>query len=524
MYIQFFSSRTSRFLVLFLLFAGLLAAWPALATAQAASNTPMDEWPEWRGTVESMPAGGNIGSWTVGGRVFSADSGTQFEQEHGALQSGVCAEVKYQTVGAGYRAVKIGSTEADKCGSGGGEQNSKVYARINTIPAGLIGTWSIGGVSYVANANTFFEQEHGGFAANGCVEVEYVAGTPATATKIATENDYKCTGSGGGGETPGSGELYGTIASFPAELFGQWVIGGMTFVADSATQFEQEHSAFAIDVLVEVKFYTDASAVNHATKIESKYATDGNGQDDDGNGSYEGHEGHAYGIVGVMPAGGIGTWTIAGIQYTADASTRMEQEHGAIVVGALVKVQYYLDASNNRLARKIESTNENGGVTDSSHSKLYGTIEQMPSGSFNGQWQINGVSFTADQNTQFLENNGVLAMGAYVEVEYTQNGGVNWIAKIETHVPPGAGPDQHFGSIDSTVGAASVSASQATWVIGGQSYVVTTATNLNDLNGALTPGNTALVNSYTDSTGAMVATQIRGLVLSHRVFLPATAR
>ena len=314
------------------------------------------------------------------------------------------------------------------------------------------------------------------------------------------------------------------IGSFPAGLIGQWEIGGMTFVADNATRFEQEHSAFAIDVLVEVKFYTDASAVNHATKIESKYGTDGNGHDDDGNGSYEGHEGHAYGVVGVMPTGGIGTWTIAGIQYTADASTRIEQEHGAIGVGANVKVQYYLDASSNRVARKIEATNENGGVIDPSHSKLYGTVEQIPANSFNGQWQINGVTFTADQNTSFQETNGLLAVGAYVEVEYTQNGGVNWMVKIETHVPPGAGPDQHFGAIDSTVGAASVSAGQTTWVIGGNSFVVTPATDLNDLNGALTPGSTALVNSYTDGAGAAVATQIRGIVMSHSVFLPAMAR
>jgi len=512
------------------LIASLLIGWTG---TQAATNQPADdEWPDWRGTVESMPGGGLAGTWTIGGRTFSADGSTQFKQEHGALQNGVCAEVKYQTIGSGYLAKKISSKESSKCGSngdgdGGGEQNSKVYARVDTLPAGLVGAWTIGGVSYTANANTFFEQEHGGFVVNGCVEVDYIAGTPATATKIATDNDYKCSGSGGngGGETDPQGQMYGTIDSFPAGLIGQWVIGSMTFTTDNATQFQQEHGAFVAGMLVKVKFYTDASAVNHATRIESKYGTDSNGNDDNGNGSYEGSEGHAYGTVEVMPTGNAGVWTIAGIQYTVDASTRIEQEHGVIGVGSNVKVKYYLDASNNRVAHKIESTSENGGATAPNHFKLYGTVDQMPTGnSFNGQWQINGVSFTADQNAQFLETNGLLALGAYVEVEYTQVSGVNWIAKLETHVPPGAGPDQHFGAIDSNVGAASVSATQATWIIGGKSFVVTPATDLNDLNGALTTGSTALVNSYTDGTGAAVATQIRGIVLSRRVFLPAMSR
>ncbi len=537
MTIKHVTNRSYRIVVLLMLLGTLLSLLPGLAAAQGANAAPADEWPEWRGTVESMPAGGLIGTWQVGGRTFTADAGTKFEQEHGALQVGACAEVKYQTVGAGYRAVEINSTESYKCGGsggsgggGGGEQESKVYGRIDTMPAsGLIGSWTIGGVTYTADASTYFEQEHGGFAPGVCVEVDYRAGTPPIATKISTENDYKCGGSGGsgggGGVTNPYGEMYGVISSFPAGLIGQWVIGGMTFTADNTTVFQQEHGAFAVGVMVDVKFYTDAAGVNHATKIESKYGTDSGGHDDDGNGSYEGYEGHAYGTVSAMPAGGmIGTWTIAGIQYTVNAATRIEQEHGAITVGSNVKVKYYLDASNNRVARKIESTYENGGVSDPSHYKLYGFVEQMPgANTFNGQWVVNGVAFTGDQRTQFVESHGLLAVGAYVEVEYTQNNGVNWMTKIETHVPPGAGPEQHVGTIDSNVGAAGLTAN-ATWVIGGKSFVVTPATDLNDLNGALTVGSTAIVNAYTDANGASVATQIKGVTFTSHVYLPVAIR
>jgi hypothetical protein len=368
-----------------------------------------------------------------------------------------------------------------------------------------------------------------------CVEVEFQTGTPPLATKIGTDNDYKCSGAGNnnggnnGGENQYHGEMYGVIETMPATgLVGDWVIGGLTFTADAATRFEQEHSAFAPGVMVQVEFYTDASNVNHATKIESKYATDSTGHDDDGNGSYEGHEGHAYAIVDSMPAGGMtGTWTIGGIDYTVNSTTRIEQEHGAIAVGSNVKVKYYLDASGNRIAMKIESTNENGGATDSNHFKLYGFVEQMPAGGgFNGQWVINGVTFTADQTTMFKEDDGLLAVGAYVDVEYTQSGGSNWITKIETNVPPGAGTSDHYGQIEnvSGAGAASAAAVTATWTIGGVNYTVTPATDLNDLNGALTLGSTALVNSYTDAAGNQVATQIRGIAMINHIYLPMAIR
>ena len=455
------------------------------------------------------------------------------EQEHGVLQTGVCTEVKYQTVGAGYQAIKISSEESYKCGGGngggdnGGGEGGKGYARIEAMPQGsLIGAWTIGGVAYTTDANTYFEQEHGGYAVGVCVEIEHAVGSTLL-TKLATEHDYKCSGSGGsGGGVNPQGQLYGVITSFPAGLIGQWVIGGVTFTADAATRFEQEHGAFAQGVMVEVKFYTDAAGANHAIKIESKYGTDQGGHDDDGNGSYEGYEGHAYGSIEAMPAGGTtGAWTIGGFPYTATTATRFEQEHGALAVGVNVKVKYYLDANNNRIAIKIESTNETGDVTSPNHFKMYGFVQNMPANSFNGQWVIDGVTFTADQNSIFRESHGLLAVGAYVEVEYSTTGGANYIHKLETQVPPGAGANAHLGDIESmgSLQAAALTAN-ATWVIGGKSFVVTPATDLNDLNGALTVGATALVDSYTDANGSAVATQVRSVTINNHLYLPSVRR
>ena len=67
-------------------------------------------------------------------------------------------------------------------------------------------------------------------------------------------------------------------------------------------------------------------------------------------------------------------------------------------------------------------------------------------------------------------------------------------------------------------------AQAAAWRIGGVSYRVIAATNLNEVFGALDVGSTVIVNSYTASDGALVATQIRGVTLTTGVYLPAVQR
>ncbi len=61
-------------------------------------------------------------------------------------------------------------------------------------------------------------------------------------------------------------------------------------------------------------------------------------------------------------------------------------------------------------------------------------------------------------------------------------------------------------------------------MIDGVSYTVTDATALNNTRGALTIGSTVTVNSYTDASGAQVATLVRGITLDRFLYLPAVIR
>ena len=121
---------------------------------------------------------------------------------------------------------------------------------------------------------------------------------------------------------------------------------------------------------------------------------------------------------------------------------------------------------------------------------------------------------------------GLLAVGAYVEVETMRLSTETYAVKLETQVPPGAGVHNHGGEIESNQLQAAMQqqSTATTWTIGGQSFLVTPATDLNDGNGALTVGNSAIVNSYTNADGQEVATQIRGIVFTTQLYVPLIVR
>lgn len=472
------------------------------------------------GIVQSKPAHGLIGAWTIGGVAYQAYPGVKFKQRHGPLVVGACAKVHFSGTEQPFRVREMESRPLSDCGGNGtvppaptppGPQVER-FGRIDSFPEGLIGEWVVDGVTYTATSSTEFEQKNGPFAVGACVKLHaFLSTDPPTLREIETERDHKCN-NGGDDNIIGKGELFGEVQSFPEGLIGEWNIAGITFVADASTKFEQKHGAFAVGVLVKVKFVILLDGTFYAREIETK------------SGVHLGR-GHAFGVIESMPAGRIGTWVISGVEYQVTEQTRLREKHGALQVGAKVRVKYVVDANGQRTALKIETTRSQGGVSRPNHFKTFGFVDQMPPDGLIGQWVINGAAFIADASTKFKETNGLLGVGAYVSVEYRIVNGQRIIHELETKVPPGAGALLKLAKIEAKaeVTAAAADGSEV-WRIGGVNYVVTPATDIDDLESGLEVGDLALVNSYEEADGTLVATEVRGVNLTARIFLPTVNR
>ncbi len=483
-----------------------------------------------RGAITVIPDGGT-GEWVIGGQTFTADASTELDVEDGPLVVDGCAEVKYEDTGSALYAHEIDSEPAGDCDTGGGggdddgDDDVKRHGLVDSAPAGgREGEWTIGGIVYLANSSTEFETEHGPLAVGACVEVESDGATPATAKKIETEHQYRCTGTGA---EPPKAETYGVVSAFPADLIGTWMIGGMQFEADANTEFEQEHGPFEVGGTVKVHFYTDENDVHHALEIKSKF---GSGDDEDDVDDQRGEEGHAFGIIDGLPAGNtlLGQWSIGGIAYEVDASTDLEAEHSPFAVGARVRVEYHTKEGGLRVADEIETTGDDGEVRDPGHTKLLGFVEQMPPSGFLGVWKIAGAEFVVNESSVLEEEHGLFGVGSYVEVEYSISAPGRVVHEMKTHVPPSAGDDTRLGVITGMESAMQASEIEQTgssqWTIGGVSYTVTTATRLVDGASDLAIGSTALVNSYVAGDGRAIATSIRGVAVDNQIYLPVANR
>jgi len=496
--------------------------------------------------VEQMPARGLMGEWVIGGETYVVAPGARLRQDKGPFAIGACVEVEYR-VGTTPRQVHKTETERRyECAHDGTPAATptliptmppvgtpgaefEVYGRVESLPEGLIGNWVVDGVTYLATAETEFERERGNFAVGRCVKIHALNTTPVpTIREIENERGFHCAhNDDDADESQGAGVLFGKIQSLPdTSLIGEWNVGGLTFVISTTTELKARNGQFAVDMLVKVYFVVDANGINLARKVEAKFADDDDGHDDDGNGSFEGAEGHAFGTIDKLPTGDlIGEWVIGAISYTVTAETRMVEPHSNFVVGAKVRVKYYTDDQGKRIVRMIKTTNENSGADDPSHFTLFASVDKMPPSGFAGVWILDNIAFIATGETKFVEDHGTLGVGTYVKVEYFIREGRNVIHELETQVPPGAGDDDNVGVIESTGdGLVAAGATALNWTISGKVYTVTPATDINDLQSDLTVGSTAVVNSYTAADGTQVATQIRGVTLDSRLYLPMAKR
>ena len=424
----------------------------------------------------------------------------------------------------------------DGPGHGGGPgEGSEFRGIVEMIPGNRIGEWTISGKPYNVTAQTEIKERYGTIAVGSCVvgalssDSTYVRELKS-ARKFACEPGGDDHGGDNGGSNQGRGELYAKLVSFPDGLIGEWVIGTLTFTADANTEFSEKNGPFTVDGYVKVEFVVQQDNSFLAQEIKTVAVPHDDGDDDGpdhghGHGEIE-HQAVAFGAIETVPdAGGEGVWQIGGITYTVTISTELATKNGALEVGQNVRVKYLLDEYGNRVAKQIKSMPPAAGGNPQGEPRVVGFVEAMPpeGDGFVGSWTVAGVELVTDANSKFDEEDGLIDVGTFVKVKYRMDGTTRVIVEMESHVMPGGGDNDHIGecqSMDDNATAAALGAAATTWQIGGRSYVVTDATMV----GSVAVGDTVLVNSYTDASGAQVATRITNVTLDNLLFLPAAAR
>ncbi len=129
---------------------------------------------EFKGTVESLPAGGLIGAWVVDGRTVEVSQHTRIKQENGPIVVGSRVEVE------GWK-LEDGTIQARKIESKDGNNDDEDHGakveftgHIVSFPQDLIGEWTIDDETVIATEATLFKQKDGPFEVGALVQVKGV--------------------------------------------------------------------------------------------------------------------------------------------------------------------------------------------------------------------------------------------------------------------------------------------------------------------------------------------------------------
>lgn len=305
---------------------------------------------------------------------------------------------------------------------------------VSSMPAsGFIGNWTIAGRTARADGATVFKQELGLVGIGAIVEAK--ANVLADTTLLLTVVEVK-QGVGGPATPPAPGiddEVTGAIEALPAgTLLGTWHVAGRTVVVVSTTVLNQESGGFAVGTVVEVHGAPDASGVIVASRIEVKAA---------GAPTVRPPEAavEVLGTIEALPTTGlVGDWRVAGRTVIVSATTVLDSEHGAFVVGANVEAKGSNDGAGSLVATRIERIPGNGAPVPPL--KLWATIRQLPTTpGFIGLWTVGDKLVNVTASTALRVENGPIAIGAIVEVDgWVQADGVIEAHEVETRAAMGA--------------------------------------------------------------------------------------
>jgi hypothetical protein len=202
-----------------------------------------------------------------------------------------------------------------------------------------------------------------------------------------------------------------------------------------------------------------------------------------------------YGVISSRPVAGAAVpWVVGGRIIPTTEATRLDEDHGRLVVGACASVLFAEGVAVRIASESPRACPRSGGISGldlSSDVVWVGLISQRPVGD-SGDWIIGGLTFFATSSTLLDQDDAPLVVGSCAAVEFA--GGIalriegkpTGVCSISSVTTGEYG--QWYGVISSR--PASI---DGTWFFGGRAFVATRGTRINQEYGPLTEGTCALV-------------------------------
>jgi hypothetical protein len=269
---------------------------------------------------------------------------------------------------------------------------------IEALPdGGLIGTWVVGGRRVHVGEATLINQEAGPARVGSLVEVHGVVRDDATI--VATEIEVKVRD-----DEAERVEFRGVIESLPSGgLTGVWLVSGQRVHVSESTRINQEQGRAVVGAFVEVHGFrrSDDAGIN-ATQIEVKSSPDDQRRYIEFRGI----------ITALPPSGLLGDWQVDRRTVRVTERTRVDQEHGRPVVGAVVEVKGWVQDDGSVLADIIEVKSDRGSGQDV---QFRGTVERLPAEGLIGDWVVSGRVVHVTETTR-IKNRTRIQTGVTVAV------------------------------------------------------------------------------------------------------------
>lgn len=447
--------------------------------------------------IEELPSTtGRIGDWKVGGKVVHVIATTLIKQERTQIAVGVMVEVHGTAQSDG--SINAISVETKS----GLSSDTKFIGKVEDLPSstGRVGDWKVSGRVVHVSTNTLLKQNDGAVALGVTVKVEGIPQADGSVnaisieTKSSPETEVK------------EVEFRGTVESLPttATLIGEWRVSGRAVKVSANTFLKTEYGPARVGSIVEVEGYqqTDNSVDAKKVEVESQPAA-----------AVRNTPGYCrfYGEIKLLPGtqGWIGEWQVGGVKVSVDSTTTINQERGAVAVGALVEGWAIPKTGGGLLAVRIEVK----GIGNSAgYVKLFGTIKALPaSADFVGDWTVGSKTVHVTSSTRINQEKNKVAVNAFVEVEGNQrtDGSLD-ATSIEVKTDASvSGDNTGFVSFYDTVRTLPSTANfVGDWTVGSKTVHVLANTVLNQERGAPVVGSLVEVKGLLKSDGSIDATKI----------------